>query len=77
LLQYNHFSPASGLPDIPANYHIVTIKFFETPEGVIVSLAQDNNVTEEERMHSQKNWEMMLSSVKKLLEERYASPMVQ
>ena len=34
-----------------------------------VDLAQDNNTTEDERAHSQKNWQMMLASLKDLLEK--------
>jgi hypothetical protein len=26
LIQYSHFSPLSGKPDLPENYHTVTIK---------------------------------------------------
>ena len=67
-IQYTHFSPMAGLPDKPENYHTVTIEL--KPEGnhTRVSLSQDKNPTEEAREHSQKNWEMMLASLKKLLE---------
>ena len=33
-----------------------------------VTLTQDNNSSEEERIHSQKNWGMMLGALKKYLE---------
>jgi len=33
-----------------------------------VSLSQDNNTTEQARDHSQKNWEVMLTGLKRLLE---------
>ncbi len=68
-LKYSHFSPLSGLPDKPENYHTVTIEL--SPEGnqTEVSLSQDNNPTEEAREHSEKNWEMMLAGLKKYLEQ--------
>ncbi len=68
-IQYSHFSPLSGVPDRPENYHTVTIEL--SPEGkqTRVSLSQDNNATEEERAHSEKNWEMMLAALKKYLEQ--------
>jgi uncharacterized protein YndB with AHSA1/START domain len=68
LLQYSHFSPPSGLPDKPENYHTVTIELSENRSQTVISLAQDNNATEEERAHSEKNWGMMLTSLKKFLE---------
>ncbi len=68
-IQYSHFSPLSGLPDRPENYHTVTIDLSSEGNQTQVSLTQDHNASEEERDHSQKNWEMMLVSLKKLLEE--------
>ena len=68
-LQYSHFSPLSGLHDNPENYHIVTIDLEEKDEQTRVSLTQDNNASEKDRDHSEKNWKMMLDSLKKLLEE--------
>lgn len=67
--QYSHFSPLSGLPDNPENYHIVTIELSIEGEQTRVSLAQDNNPTEQARDHSERNWEMMLTALKKFLEQ--------
>jgi hypothetical protein len=33
-----------------------------------VTITQDNNATEEEKAHSEKNWETVLNGMKKLLE---------
>ena len=68
MIQYSHFSPLSGLPDKPENYHRVTVEL--TPDGsqTRVDLAQDNNESEDDRVHSQANWEMMLESLRKFLE---------
>jgi uncharacterized protein YndB with AHSA1/START domain len=68
-IQYSHFSPLSGLPDKPESYHIVTIELSNDGAQTRVSLSQDNNSTEQEREHSADNWGMMLSSLKKFLEE--------
>ena len=67
-LQYTHFSPLSGQPDVPANYHTVTIDLSQDVDGVHVTLSQDGNATAEAREHSEKNWSMMLTSLKQLLE---------
>jgi uncharacterized protein YndB with AHSA1/START domain len=69
LLQYSHFSPLSGLPDEPENYHTVTIELSEEGSRTRVSLAQDNNATEEARRHSEGNWAAMLEGLKQLLEQ--------
>jgi uncharacterized protein YndB with AHSA1/START domain len=67
-LQYTHFSPMTGKPDSPENYHTVTIELSRDGKGTRVKLSQDNNETEEERSHSQENWEMMLDGLKKYVE---------
>jgi uncharacterized protein YndB with AHSA1/START domain len=67
-LQYTHFSPLAGLPDKPENYHTVSIQLAPEGNGTRVSLTQDNNSTEEERSHSEKNWETMLDGLKEVVE---------
>jgi uncharacterized protein YndB with AHSA1/START domain len=66
VIQYSHFSPLSGLPDTPENYHIVTIELSGTGGHTLLSLSQDNNPTEQAREHSEKNWRMMIASLSKL-----------
>jgi uncharacterized protein YndB with AHSA1/START domain len=68
-IQYSHFSPLSGLPDIPENYHTVTMELSGQRDQTRISLVQDNNATEEERAHSEKNWGMMLAALKRFLEQ--------
>jgi len=72
-LQYSHYSPLSGLPDEPQNYHTVTIEIFGQGTLTHVSLSQDGNATAEERDHSAKNWAMMLQGLKGLIEQRHTS----
>lgn len=68
-LQYTHFSPLSGVPDTPDNYHTVTAEL--SPEGKTtrIVLTQDNNPTEQAREHSERNWNTMLTTLQKFLEE--------
>jgi uncharacterized protein YndB with AHSA1/START domain len=68
LLRYTHFSPHSGLPDAPENYHTVTITLADESPRTRVMLSQDNNPTDDARRHNEQNWEMMLAGLKKLLE---------
>src|ERR1700694_4603081 len=64
ILQYTHFSPLTGEPDKPENYHTVTIELSSQRGETSVTLSQDKNPTEKAREHSEKNWTMMLSGLK-------------
>jgi len=68
-IQYSHFSPLSGLPDRPENYHTVTVQVSIVGSQTHVALTQDHNASEEERADSEKNWEMMLTGLKKFVEQ--------
>lgn len=70
VLSYSHFSPLSGDPDLPQNYHTVTIELSRDGGRTVVSLSQDNNPTEEAKRHSDENWKTMLAGLKKLLETK-------
>ncbi len=67
-LQYTHFSPLSGLPDEPVNYHTVTIDLSPEGTGTRVSLAQDGSTSAEARDHSERNWSAMLSALRDYVE---------
>lgn len=68
LIRYTHYSPLSGLPDVPASYHMVTVELSDVGGGTCVSLSQDNNATEQAREHSEKSWTMMLDGLRKVVE---------
>ncbi len=68
-LQYTHFSPLSGGPDTPENYHTVTINLSGDGNSTDVSLSQDNNADEKARGESEKNWVAMLEGLKKYVEK--------
>ncbi len=69
VLQYSHFSPLSGQTDVPENYHTLTIELSSEEKGTLLLVSQDNNSTEEDREHSEKMWGMMLTGIKKVLEQ--------
>lgn len=69
VVQYTHFSPLTGLVDEPENYHTVTVELSDEGNGTRLSLSQDNNPTEQAREHSEKNWAMVLNSIKEILEK--------
>jgi uncharacterized protein YndB with AHSA1/START domain len=68
LLQYTHFSPLSGQPDVPENYHTVTIALSDSGDSTLVELSQDHNPTEAARAESEHNWQVMLQGLKKTAE---------
>jgi uncharacterized protein YndB with AHSA1/START domain len=63
-----HFSPLSGQPDEPGNYHTVSYELTESPAGTHVELTQDNNRSAEEAEHSAANWQTMLDGLKMHIE---------
>ena len=69
MLSYSHFSPLSGKPDVPDNYHVVTIMLADGADRTEVSLTQENNEDEQTRLESEKNWNAMLEGLKKYVEE--------
>lgn len=72
-LEFSHFSPLSGLPDVPENYHHVAIELVAEGPYTVVTLTQDGNRTEEARARSERNWNTMLDALKELLELSYAA----
>ncbi|MCF3108361.1 SRPBCC domain-containing protein [Niabella sp. CC-SYL272] len=67
-LVYSHFSALSGKPDIPENYHTVTIVLNSHGNQTQVKLEQDKNETEKSKAESEQNWGVMLNGLKNLLE---------
>jgi uncharacterized protein YndB with AHSA1/START domain len=63
-----HWSPLSGVPDRPENYHMVTYELVEKDGRIEVTIRQDNNSSEEEKQHSEQNWKTVLEGMKKLME---------
>ncbi len=67
-LVVTHWSPLSGVPDSPENYHTVAYDLSEEAGRTEVTITQDNNFSEEERAHSEQNWQMILAGLKGLIE---------
>lgn len=67
-LRISHYSPLTGLPDVPENYHTVEYRLEEEPDGTLVTITQGNNKSDTEAEESSKLWEMVLGNLKELLE---------
>ena len=68
ILESTFFSSMSGLEDKPENYATVTYELKAQNGGTLVTVTQDNNENEAGKEHSEKNWEMVLNTMKKVLE---------
>ena len=68
VLASTHWSPLSGVPDSPENYHTVTYTLNARDDSTDVTITQDNNANEQEKEESEKNWRTVLDGMKKLLE---------
>lgn len=69
IMEYSHFSPLAGLPDAPENYHTVKVELLGDGTHTHVTLTQTNNSTKEAQEHSEQNWNAMLESMKKIVED--------
>jgi uncharacterized protein YndB with AHSA1/START domain len=70
LLKHDYWSSFSGTKDSPENYATITYKLSGNDGNVTLSVTQDNLRSEEQREHSEKNWETVLTGLKELLEKR-------
>ena len=70
VLEYSHFSPLTGMADLPENYHIVTVQLFNDGAQTDVPLRQDNNPTEQARKEAERNWGVMLAGLKHFMEHK-------
>ena len=68
VLQVTHFSPLSGQPDIPENYHTVTFQLARRDGGTELVITQTNAASQEEREHSEANWAKVLDKIKQAAE---------
>jgi len=68
LLVITHYSPLSGDADVPESYHTLSYELTSEGNSTKLTLTQDNNASEEEKNHNEKNWKMVLDVLKKLLE---------
>ncbi|HET6596834.1 MAG TPA: SRPBCC domain-containing protein [Anaerolineales bacterium] len=68
ILRSTHWSPLSGAPDSPENYHTVIYSLSDRGDSTEVTIKQDNNASEDEKAHAEKNWKSVLEGMKNLLE---------
>jgi uncharacterized protein YndB with AHSA1/START domain len=68
VLRFTHYSPMTGLPDTPDNYHTVTFELSDRDRQTELTITQTNVGSEEEQRHSEANWERVAKAAKELAE---------
>ncbi|TCO48430.1 uncharacterized protein YndB with AHSA1/START domain [Kribbella antiqua] len=68
LLKVTHWSPLTGQPDVPENYHTLTYELDDHGTSTHLKLTQDNNSSQEEAEHSKGMWDMLVTKVKEAAE---------
>lgn len=68
LLEFTHFSPLSGLPDLPDNHHLVRFELAPAADGTDVRLSQDGNADAAEAQHATATWQQVLDGLKRVVE---------
>ena len=66
-LEYTHFSPLTGEPDVPENYHTLVYALDGDEQGTKVTITQDNNGDQAEADRNSQTWGQMLEALKKHL----------
>ena len=68
ILLSTYWSGFSGKPDIPENYQVVGYELSPAEGGTKLTITQDNVASEEGKKHSEDNWNMVLSNMRKVIE---------
>jgi uncharacterized protein YndB with AHSA1/START domain len=69
IFKYSYWSSMSGIEDKPENYVDVTYQLAPKGDKTELTIIQENIPSDEMRKHSEKNWEMVMNGLKKLLEK--------
>lgn len=67
-IAYNYWSSFSGVEDKPENYKNIRYELREKSGKTIFTVTQDGFTNQETYDHSLQNWDLVLTSLKKLLE---------
>jgi len=67
-VRYSYWSSMAGTEDKPENYANVSYRLTEKEDGTTLELTQDNIKDDASKEHSEKNWQMVFSGLKKILE---------
>jgi uncharacterized protein YndB with AHSA1/START domain len=69
ILKYNYWSSFSGTEDKPENYATIIYRLEEKAGQTTIFISQDSIKSKEALDHSEQNWQMIMKSLKELLEK--------
>jgi uncharacterized protein YndB with AHSA1/START domain len=69
ILKYNYWSSFSGTEDKPENYATIIYSLEEKDGQTTIFISQDSIKSKEALDHSEQNWQMIMKSLKELLEK--------
>jgi uncharacterized protein YndB with AHSA1/START domain len=70
VLEYDYFSSWSDLEDRPENYQIIRYRLTPKGNGTLLTITQRNIDTLEKKLHSAQNWAVLLTDLKKMMEQK-------
>ncbi|HEY1546664.1 MAG TPA: SRPBCC domain-containing protein [Kofleriaceae bacterium] len=68
VLQATNFSAASGKPDAPENYALVTWELEKKGGDTLLSVSQDHIANDKGVTHAKEMWDFVLKGIKKVVE---------
>lgn len=68
LFEYDYLSSWSNKPDVPENYNTISYTLTEQNNGTLLSITQNNCTDEAQQKHSEENWMMIMTNMKKIIE---------
>ena len=69
LFKHDYWSSMSGTEDKQENYATITYTLSGNDGNVTLTVTQTNVASEEQKEHSEKNWEMVFQGMKELIEK--------
>jgi hypothetical protein len=63
MLRFTHFSPAYGIPDMPENYHDITITLTPAVGGTLVEVIHHNISTADRAANAAFQWKKALATI--------------
>lgn len=68
-LQYSHWSPFDGLPDVQENYRTWSFNLSKKDKGILLAVSEDSIPTEKQKNRSDEFWKGALETLKKIVEK--------
>lgn len=68
-VKYSYWSSMSGTEDLPENYQTVSYSLKEDGGKTMLTIIQKGSKDEAAKEHSEQNWQMIMTELKKIIEK--------